>query len=127
MKRLILLALCAGALALCGCSTIQSILGSGSAAQANTVAAAENLYTAADKTLTTAVQQKAISVSEAQNLGTVDQKVYAALVQLRQAVEAGNSAAVPALLDAFNALYGSFSSELQADGISIIVTTGAST
>lgn len=111
-----------------GCSTLENLITgatSGSPAQANSAAAAESLYTAADKALTAAVQQGAISDAEATKLGGIDNQVYAALVTVRKAAEANDSAALAAALAAFNAIDAPFEAELTADGVA--TTTGAGT
>lgn len=90
---------------------------------ANSVAAAENLFTATDKALKAAVVARSISVDEATRLGNVETRVYGALVGLRAGVPAGKD--VTALYDAYNGAFGDFYKDLVADGISVPIPATA--
>lgn len=114
------------ALAVTGCQTIQDGAGwlnkqltTGSAPQANTVAAAEGFYTAIDKAATSAIQSGVLSTDTVKNILALDNKVYAQLVPLRQAAESGNSVAIPALLAAYNTAFGDFYNATQSNGIKV--------
>lgn len=117
-------------LALPACTPFQNaanwannLFSTGSAPQANTVKAAELLYTAGDSGLAATIDQHAISKESATSIGALDNKVYAALVPLRQAAEAGNSAALPALLAAYNAAFGNYYTTATSAGVAITVPT----
>lgn len=118
------------ALALSACSAVQDAAGwfnstfsNGSAPQANSVAAAEGFYTAADNSLSAAINQDILPTSTVKNLGDLDNQVYAALVPLRQAAQAGNNVAIPALLAAYNAAYGKLYNAASASGVTLAVPT----
>lgn len=99
-------------------------LTTGSAPQANSVAAAEGFYTAADKALTATINSGVLSPAIVTSIMKLDNDTYAALVPLRQAAENGNSVALPALLAAYNAAFGKLYDAAQGNGIAITLPPG---
>jgi hypothetical protein len=84
---------------------------------ANAVAAAENLYTAATKVLTSAITNKLLTKEQANSLGALEAKTYAALVTLRTDVQQNKD--VTAALDAYKKAYGDLSTAASADGVAL--------
>lgn len=121
-----LAALAVVTLSLSGCSGITWLEGQfsgGSAPQANTVAAAEGFYTVAANELATAIQQGTLSVSTVQTIQKDEGVVYADLVKVRAAAEQGNSAALAALLAAYNDAFGTLYTDAQTGGVTLNVST----
>lgn len=114
------------AFSLSGCAGItwlQSQFGGGSAPQANTVAAAEGFYTVATNELAAAINQGTLSVSTVQTVQKDENSVYAALVKVRTAAEQNDSAALAALLAAYNAAFGTLTADSQSGGVTLDVST----
>jgi hypothetical protein len=128
MKRLALIA-GAGVLALAlpllsACDTISNALAGNAAsavstspAQAHTLAAAENAYTAAATAARVYVQSGKASRAVVAQIGQLDNEAYAALVAARQANSRGDSPALAAALEVFNAKYGSLWGFLKGLGL----------
>ena len=114
-------------LALGGCSFIQGVIGSfgsGSAQQANSVAAAQSLYTAADTAATAYLQNSKPNAAVAAKIASLDNTCYTELVNLRQAAQAGNSVTMQAGLDAFNAAWAALETYLAGQGVTVPPGTG---
>ncbi len=138
MKRMVLIA---GALALAlsagGCSAFHalgldqvaasaadsSVPASVQAPVANTAAAAENLYTGSVKVLTTAANNKVLTLDQINRIDPIENAVYNAIVTVRDDVKNGKD--VSAALAIFNAAYGKLFTEAKADGVAL-PTEGAS-
>lgn len=124
MKKLAIAAIGLFALGLAGCASVESAITavtstSTTPAEVNTVAAAANLFTAADTAADAFVKTSKCSKACRDEIAKLSADVRADLDDALAAEQAGDSAKVKIALDAFNQAFPTFTSYLQSNGVSL--------
>ena len=125
LRRLAAFAAITVSLSLAGCGATEyltNLFSHGSAPQANTVAAAEGFYTVSANTIAEAINQGVFSADVVTTIQKDENVVYADLVKVRTAAENHDSAALAALMAAYNTAFGSLYSDAQKNGVNLDVS-----
>lgn len=94
-------------------------LTSATPAQANSVAAAENLYVVVAHAATAYVKSGKPAPEVSKKIADLDLQLFNALKAARAAAESGNSAAVATALEVWNSRYGDLAKYLSGLGVAV--------